>query len=196
MARIPTRKGIGRSIRPGPLIGRQQGPAVQLRPGHKPKPVGPRPGAPKPATAAPVQPYDPAYQAYVAQQNRDFGISDANAAYNIGQEAYNTGFNQNGTLNESNPYSEAALLKENFNRATSGTLNSYANQGQLYSGAYGRMQGENSRQYSIGYNNAATRAADTYHRIAYGRQTAASQAGVGLNDQARLALYRALFPTG
>lgn len=143
-----------------------------------------------------MQPYDPAFQAYLAQQNNLYGISQANTAYELGQEAYQTGFNQNGTVNESNPYSEAALLKENFNRATSGTLNSYASQGQHYSGAYGRMQNENGRNYSIGYNQLANQAADAYHRIAQSQQSAAAQYGTGLTDQARLALYRALFPSG
>lgn len=182
----PVSKGYGmKPVGKGVRVGTASNPSGHPSAGH---PAGPKP--------PPGQPYDPALQAYLAEQDRQFAIAQAGFAYEGGQEAYQTGFNQNGTANASNPYSLAALLKENYNRSTSGTLNSYANQGQLYSGAYGRMQGENARNYSMGYNQLANQAASAYQSLSQRESQAAAQYGIGLTAQQRAALYRALNPTG
>jgi hypothetical protein len=191
-SRIPNR--LGR--RPATETFGAQIPHNLRGPGGMKIPVGGKAGAPAKPKPTPGLPYDAAYQAYLADQNRQFATAQAGFAYEGGQEAYQTGFNQNGTANAANPYSLAALLRENYNRSTSGTLNSYASQGQLYSGAYGRQQGENSRNYSIGYNQLANQAASAYQNLSQRESQAAAQYGIGLTNQQRLALYRALFPTG
>lgn len=48
-----------------------------------------------------------------------------------------------GTLDPNNPFGQAQLLKRNYDQTRTGTENSYAARGQMTSGAYGRMQGQN-----------------------------------------------------
>jgi hypothetical protein len=47
-------------------------------------------------------------------------------------------------IDPTNPFSKMALLQRSFEQAKSGTMNGYAGQGQLGSGAYQRMQAENT----------------------------------------------------
>lgn len=51
------------------------------------------------------------------------------------------------TIDPSNPYGQAQLLKRSFDQSREGTQNSYAARGQMTSGAYGRMQAENLNDY-------------------------------------------------
>ena len=51
------------------------------------------------------------------------------------------------TIDPNNPFGQAQLLKRNYDQTRTGTENSYAARGQMTSGAYGRMQGQNLFNY-------------------------------------------------
>lgn len=53
----------------------------------------------------------------------------------------------NFTVDPSNPYGQAQLLKRAFDQSRAGTENNYAARGQQTTGAYGRMQAENLNDY-------------------------------------------------
>lgn len=133
---------------------------------------------------APTPPPDPGLLTLEAQNNLGSGLSSAVSGYRTGQIGYQTGYNQDGSLNSANPYSQAALLQESYKRSTAGTTNSYAGQGQLNSGAYGRMQNENARNLSIGSNQLQNQASNAYYnnnvtnaqnQITYGSGTVSPQ---------------------
>jgi hypothetical protein len=121
------------------------------------------------ATPAPTNPYiaqappvDPMFEAYKVTSARNTALADTDATYQNAriENSYGLGSDQ------SNPYSQAKLLEESYKRSQRGTTNSYASQGQLYSGAYGRMQGENQRNYSIGYDQLARGYQDAKYGVA------------------------------
>jgi hypothetical protein len=108
-------------------------------------------------------------------------LGQAGATYQLGQLQQEYGYGETGAAN---PYSRAALLQESFQRSKLGTTNNYAAGGQLYSGAYGRAQGENQRQYSIG-ENANRRAYDqAVYGVNYGQAQNAATYGTGMDDAA------------
>jgi hypothetical protein len=61
------------------------------------------------------------------------------------------------------------LLQDNYKRSQTGTNNSMAAQGQLYSGARLNAQGRNDRLYAEGSASLRDSAQDRYHNIGYGR---------------------------
>lgn len=152
---------------------------------------GVQPGGQGPKPVAPPPP-DPAYEAYKAQQGLQAGISNADATYQRGNLGYESGYGANGARDYTNPYSQAALYEESYKRSKLGTTNSYASQGQLYSGAYGRMQGENARNESINQNSLAHQAAAGYHGIDVNQASNSINYGSGNVDQGLAALLKAL----
>lgn len=126
--------------------------------------VGPNGQGPQGPQIGPPPP-DPQYEAWKAQQGLSLGLSNADATYQRGNLGYETGYGASGARDYTNPYSQAALYEESYKRSKLGTTNSYASQGQLNSGAYGRMQGENARNLSINQNTLAHSAANAYHGI-------------------------------
>jgi hypothetical protein len=143
--------------------------------------------APPPDVGGP--PLDPQYEAYVLGANRNLALGNADAAYQRGQLEQSFGYGASGAAN---PYSRAALLREQFNRAKLGTTNNYAGQRQLNSGAYGRMQGENQHQYSIA-EDANRRAYDqSVYGVNYGQAQNAANYGIGMDDATFQKLLRAL----
>lgn len=69
----------------------------------------------------------------------DYGIDfQRNADGSLGS------YNISPTVDVSNPFSQAALLKRSYDQSVRGTTNSYAAQGQLYSGALENAQSENA----------------------------------------------------
>jgi hypothetical protein len=102
------------------------------------------------------------------------GVGNADTTYQQGSCSSSTGMGRSGAAN---PYSNAALLQESFQRSKLGTTNNYAAGGQLYSGAYGRAQGENQRQYSIA-EDANRRAYDqAVYGVNYGQAQNAANYG-------------------
>lgn len=107
-------------------------------------------------------PIDPSAENARINADRAIQTGLGNRTYQQGQLSQNYGYNAQGQRDYSNPYSRAALLQESYGRSKTGTTNSYAGQGQLYSGAYGRMQGENDRNYSIGSDQLQRSASQAY----------------------------------
>ena len=139
--------------------------------------------------AAPAQPLDPnvVNQQVIARRNVTLG--DLRATFDQGNLDQEYGFGAGGAAN---PYSRAALLQEHFKRSQLGTTNSYAANGQLYSGAYGRMQNENQRNYDIGYDQLR-RAYDAQSgNIALDRLGTYANAGTGVDDATFQSLLKQL----
>ena len=132
-------------------------------------------------------PLDPQAEAARISGGRNLAIANADASYSTGVAEQTFGYGASGAAN---PYSRAALLQESFTRAKRGTLNSAGN--QLYSGAYGRAQDENARNYSIA-EDANRRAYDSaIYGINRGKASAAANYGTGMSDEDFNALLRAL----
>lgn len=134
-------------------------------------------------------PIDPQYEAYKLSSGRNLAIGNADATYQRGQLEQSYGYGASGAAN---PYSRAALLEESFKRSKLGTTNSYASSGQLYSGAYGRMQGENERQYSIGADQNRREYDQAVYGVNRGQAQNAANYGVGMDDEKFKALLRSL----
>jgi hypothetical protein len=170
------------------LVGRQR-PLPQPRlvkgrnmPAH---PVGP------PAPPAPLPP-DPTEALAQQQATRNLELGNLESQYQTGQLYHQYGYNQQGQIDPSNPYSRAALLQHTYQQTQRGTMNSYAASGQLYSGALGRAQGENTRQYSI--QDAALREglAGQLHQVGFGQLQNAANYGLNMTQADYDALLRAL----
>lgn len=141
------------------------------------------------ANAPPVQPLDPNVVNAQVTSTRNIQVGDAQATFQQGNLDQDYGFGAGGAAN---PYSRAALLQENFKRSQLGTTNSYASQGQLYSGAYGRMQGENQRNYSIGYDQLHREYDQRTGDIAFGRLQNYADAGTNVSQSQWAGLYASL----
>jgi hypothetical protein len=112
-----------------------------------PKPaVAPRP-ATAPATPGPsALPPDAAYEQTLGNlaQRRDSTIAGLGQQRQQGLLSYGYTESAPGQLafDPTNPYSQAAMLKRNYDQARTGNTNSYAARGQLYSGALQNAQDE------------------------------------------------------
>jgi len=161
------------------------------------------------AAAPPPTPYDPYatpyFQGAWGIANADYANkvthlqdNENTAALGIGanltRDSNNrvTGANIDySTIDTTNPFSKAALLQRNYMQQKEGTTNSYANQGQLYSGAllnqrsnqqFGFEQGQDSlqkqlQQILLGSNQARDDAA-------VARNAAGTAAFIGSLDRA------------
>lgn len=154
------------------------------------------PGSTSPGgVAAPVaaQPIDPTYEAAKNAAGYNIGLSNSEANYQQGQTAYNTGYNADGSLNTSDPYSQAQLLQDSYHRSQLGTTNSLASQGQLYSGALANAQGTNDRNYAQSSDALKRSAADTYHTIGTNQLTSYANNALGTNDAGFSALLKSVY---
>lgn len=151
-------------------------------PGGKgqPAPTG-GPAAPKPGP-----PLDPVAEAQKAADRRNLALSDASSTYQLGRLEQDYGI-----TDKSNPYARAALLEESYKRDKRGTLNSYASQGQLDSGAYGRMQGENFRNYDISKDQLLRGYQDDKANVQLGRLQSYADYGSSMTEADFAALLRA-----
>lgn len=136
-------------------------------------------GAPKPGLVAknpaPTLPLDPAYAQTVISNQRNLGIANADYAYNVGQLRQ-----QFGLEDFSNPFSEAALLREKYLNNQRGTTNSYASAGQLYSGAYNRAKATNTHNYAIADDAMRRQYADLQHQLQRGMLQANADYGTNI----------------
>lgn len=144
------------------------------------------PGVQPPVGGPPI---DPQYEAYALSANRNVALGNADAAYQRGQLDQTFGYGAGGAAN---PYSRAALLEESFRRSQTGTQNSYAGAGQLFNGAYRRMQGENQRNYSIASDQNRRQYDQAQYGINLGQAQTAANYGIGIDDEKYKALLRAL----
>lgn len=149
---------------------------------------------PPPPVVAP-QPYDPALENAKLGAGFNIGIADSESAYQTGQTTYNTGYNAQGAFDASNPYSQAMLLQDEYKRSVTGTQNSYAAQGQLYSGARLNAQARNDRQYAIGSDVLRRQAMDTHHGIGVNKLQSYASNSLGVSQEAFDALRRAIYGT-
>jgi hypothetical protein len=120
---------------------------------------------------------------------RNVAIGDLNATWQQGNLDQTYGFGAGGAAN---PYSRVALAGENLKRSQLGTLNSYAGQGQLYSGAYDRMQNENQRNYDIGYDQLRRDYDQQSGNLQLGRLQSYADAGSGVDQAKWAALFKSL----
>lgn len=122
-----------------------------LTAGTNPSKPATTPAAPTaPTPAANKQPVDPTYNADIAGLDQglwnthvDLNASRTNTLLDYG---YNETSPGQVTVDPNNPYSRAALLAKSYREAKSGTTNSLASQGQLYSGALRNAQDVNDSQ--------------------------------------------------
>jgi hypothetical protein len=114
------------------------------------KPVASASAAPSPAapdTSGP--PPDPALMAQQNAANTTIGLGNAWDTYQTGQINANFGNLDNpGSDAASNPYSQAALAYKRYNESQAGSLNSYAERGQLYAGSLQNATEANAGNYS------------------------------------------------
>lgn len=85
-----------------------------------------------------------------------------------------------------NPYAQAAILKRNYDNSVRGTTNSYASQGQLYSGALKNAQGSNDFSYG--------QSSDASKRAAQGAYNSAASGVTNAQDQSIAQLAALLGP--
>jgi hypothetical protein len=160
---------------------------------EQPAPPTPTPVEPGPVAPTP-QPIDPALLNAQLIGNRNVAVSKGESAYQLGNLGFDYGLNPDDTVNTANPYSRAALYQLAHERQRLGNTNSYAAQGQLYSGALQNAQGESDRLYGI--NDATNRLA--YQRAVHGVQTGqlgvVANAGTGVSDTDFQALLKATYP--
>lgn len=113
----------------------------------------PKPAATPQQAQTPSMPFDPTYQGTIANINR--GEVDSEAG--LGQQELNTKL-QYGFDNSLDPFSVSANLNRQYGQRRNSTLNSYAAQGQLYSGALSNAR-ESDR---LGYDQSVDSAKKAY----------------------------------
>lgn len=144
-------------------------------------------GAPAPAAAPAAEmyggppPIDPEIEQRRIASQQSLQLGDAYDAYSKANLA-----NTYGIGDTSNPYSKAKLLEASYKNRQGSTLNSYAEQGQLYSGALQKQIGEDARQNSIDYDSLQRGYYSALANIEKGRIDRYSQSGQVL-DQATMA---------
>lgn len=115
------------------------------------KPTATKALAPKPAVPAPyrppapaVLPPDPVYEQSVAGlgKQRDLNYAGLEQQRQAGLLQYGYTADATGGIqfDPTNPYSQAAILKRNYDQARTGNTNSYAAQGQLWAGSLQNAQ--------------------------------------------------------
>lgn len=135
-------------------------------------PTGPRAGD---VAVSPVgfNPYgDVGYSAQASQNINTVDHAQNYHDYSQGSGEQNFGYGTNGQLigegqANYNPYSQAAVLQRNYDNTKRGTTNSYAAQGQLYSGALLNKQADDAFGYSRADDSLKRGASDFYHQNDY-----------------------------
>lgn len=145
--------------------------------------VGPQ--NPYTATAPPI---DPNYEATKISAGRNVALSDADALYQNTQIENSYGLGSD----TSNPYSRAKLLENNYQRQQRGTQIGLAQQGQLYSGAMQTAQDENTRNYSMGYDQLARGYGDAKYQNTRAQLGTYAANATGVDQEKFNALLRAL----
>jgi hypothetical protein len=123
---------------------------------------------PSPIKPVSFDPYgDVSYAAGASAVTNANTHAGAERDYQYHQGAQNYGYDSSGNLitggADLNPYAQAALLKRNYDNAVRGTTNSYASQGQLYSGALKNQQATNDFQYGASSDQLKRAAQAFYH---------------------------------
>lgn len=93
--------------------------------------------------------------------------NERNYQYHQGAQSY--GYDSEGRIINTavnpdyNPYAEAGVLKKNYDNSVRGTTNSYAANGQLYSGAQINAQNTNDWNYGLSSDRLQRQANAFYH---------------------------------
>jgi hypothetical protein len=145
------------------------------------------------APVAQPQPFDPAFEAQKLGATWNVQTGDAEAGWQRDRTAWGLGYNADLSLNTSNPYSQAMLLQDNYKRSITGTNNSMAAAGQLYSGARLNAQARNDRLYAQGSSGLRDQAQNAYHGIGYGQLQNYGANSLGVSQGGFEALKRAIY---
>lgn len=167
------------SSAPNSVLGTAPTPGI-LGKGYSPPPVTP-------------QPLDPAFESQKLGATWNVQLADSESGYQRGETAWGLGYNADGSLNASNPYSQAMLMQNEYKRSVTGADNSMAAQGQLYSGARLNAQARNDRVYAEGSSALRDQARQTYHGIDYSKLSSYGQNALGVSDADYQALRRSVY---
>lgn len=139
------------------------------------------------APPAPI-PEDPAAQTIQANAQRQYDFTTGG----LTQEKLNTEqqYGVSAGYNDflANPYSQAAMLAQSYQRNQANTFNNYAGSGQLYAGSLGNAQSYDRGQYGAANNSMLTAYQQALTDIAQRR----GQAGVDLADAKQTAAATAI----
>jgi hypothetical protein len=199
--RRPRRRGTTGTVGPTTYAGLPGGSPVQT--GGLTTQVGAMTGGlpggtstPLGGTASPhapsVIPPDPTLEQARISGQRNVSLSDARALYDTSRINQDFGLLGDGTADPNNPYSKASMLEESYKRSKRGSHNSYAAQGQLYSGALQNAQDENFRNYDVGRDQLQKQFADSLANVKLNQLGTYANAGTGIDNETFNALLRAL----
>jgi hypothetical protein len=124
----------------------------------------------RPAMPAPT--YDSTYWNDMASNQAGYDTFLAGIGLSAGRLGFDSGFDAQGQVDLSNPYSQAMLLQRHKEQATTGINNSMASAGQQYSGARLNAQDENSYQYERNRSNLQTQTQRGYQDLDLERRSA------------------------
>lgn len=125
----------------------------------------------QPAGASPL-PFDPTYESQGALNQQQLDQALAALQYQRGRTGYDTGFNAQGQVDLSNPFSQAKLLERTFQQGQRGTTNQMAAGGQLYSGALQRNLDEGAFRYGADFDRLRQAALDRFNQLGQQEQQA------------------------
>lgn len=173
---------------------------------HKPG-TTPPPGPPK--VPAPPVPTDPRIDALYSDETTglrtEYGNSLTDITFDENKTAGRYGFvigrdaQGNATFNSANPavdpadpFSKMSLLQRSYEQAKTGTTNSMAAQGHLYSGSLRNAQTENTYQMDLGKNSLISEFQDYIEQSTRGRRAAGTDYSAGVANAAGRRLDRQL----
>lgn len=164
-----------------PPIGGLVGSPSLVNPGPAPQPIPP----------------DPFLENSKLTANRNIALGTGEAAWQQGQLQRSSGFDASGNLVTSgadfSPFSQAMQLQDTYKASKLGTNTSYAGQGQLYSGAYGRAQLHNDTGYARSFDALKTGAQAGYHGIQSGLLGTYANNSLGTGTQSFESLLKQLY---
>lgn len=152
------------------------------------------PAAPT-APVAPVIPplFDPAVEQQRLASTFNVQLADADAGYQRGQLAYNSGYDATGARNTANPYAQAQRLEDMWRRSQLGTNNSMAAQGQYFSGARLNAQATNDREYAQSSDALKRSTQDAYYGIGRNQLQSYASNSLGVSGGAYDSLRKSVY---
>lgn len=153
--------------------------------------TGPPPSGPPAVNAPSIQ--DATYNDAISRGWRDLGYVTDYVAGQQGLLRNDYGYaDDNFTVDPSNPFSRASLLKRSYDQSAAGTRTDYAARGQQTSGAYGRAQSENNFNFQQGSNALQNSYLSALAQLTLQQQQAQGTYGDVVAGAAGDALQRAL----
>lgn len=124
----------------------------------------------------------------------EFNYGGARGEQNFGFDIYGNAIRPDQA--NYNPYSQANILQRNYDIAKRGTTNSYAAQGQLYSGALKNAQATNTYNYNRASDALQRGSLDYYHGLTSNLQNASQSAASSYAQLIQDALNRFITQQG